>query len=145
MGSFNIVSAAASGRKKILDLGTDTALTLSNAHNNAVILCGGATQAVTLGNASTYPVGWNVKFVINDETAVVTITGVADQMIGHVITGADNQKRQLQPTSAIAFDVIIFTAGGLKGDWVEIICISSGLFHVRGDCRVIDKITCTSP
>ena len=138
-------SAANRGRNKVLDLGTATALTLAARHTNTIILCGGATQAVTLPNANTLPVGWNVKFVVNDETAVVTITGVADQCIGHVVTGGDNQNRQLQPTSASLFDKIIFTAGGLKGDWVEITCITSGLFHVSGDCRVIDKITCTSP
>ena len=145
MGSLAFRSAALADKKKITDLGTTTALTLTAGHTNTVFLCGGATQAVTLPNANTLPVGWNVKFVVNDETAVVTITGVADQCIGHVVTGGDNQNRQLQPTSASLFDKIIFTAGGLKGDWVEITCITSGLFHVSRDCRVIDKITCTSP
>jgi len=138
-------SAASHGRRRILDLGTDSALVLRPWHTNSIILCGGATCAVTLGDASTYPLGWNVKFVVNDETAGTTITGVADQMIGHVVTGHDNQNRQLQPTSAINFDRIIFTAGGLKGDWVELTCISSGLFWVNGDARTTDKITCDSP
>jgi len=138
-------SDASLGRRKVLDLGTDDALTLSEKHSNNIILCGGATCAVTLPNANTLPVGWNVKLVVNDETAVTTITGVADQMIGHVVTGHDNQNRQLQPPSAINFDVITFTAGGLKGDWVELVCISSGLFWVNGDSRTTDKITCTSP
>ena len=138
-------SSATTGRSKVIDLGTASALTLRRRHTNTVFLCGGATQAVTLGNANTYPIGWNVKFVINDQTAAVTITGVADQMIGHVVTGHDNQNRQLQPTTAINFDKILFTAAVLKGDWVEITCISDGLFHVRGDCRTTDKITCTSP
>jgi len=139
-------SSASVGRRKVLDLGTDSSLTLKPRHTNSIILCGGATCAVTLGNASTYPIGWNVMFVVNDETAVTTINGaVADQMIGHVVTGHDNQNRQLQPTSAINFDRIIFTAGGLKGDWVELTCISSGLFWVNGDARTTDKITCDSP
>jgi len=138
-------SAASHGRRRVLDLGTDTTLVLKPRHTNSIILCGGATCAVTLGDASTYPLGWNVKFVVNDETAGTTITGVADQMIGHVVTGHDNQNRQLQPTSAINFDVITFTAAGLKGDWIELVCISSGLFWVNGDCRTTDKVTCLSP
>jgi hypothetical protein len=138
-------SAAAKGRQKVIDLGTGTALTLAPKHSNTIFLCGGATQAITLPNANTLPAGWNVKFIVNDQTAAVTITGVADQCMGHVITGGDNQRRQIQPTSAIMFDKIIFTVNVLNGDWVEIICLDDGFFHVRGDCRVIDAITCTSP
>jgi hypothetical protein len=145
MGSFAFRSAATAGRKKIIDLGSDSTLTLGAQHANTVFLCGAAACAVTLPNANTLPVGWSVKFVINNETAAVTITGTADQCIGHVVTGGDNQRRQLQPTSPINFDKIILTDATLKGDWVEITCITSGLFHVRGDCRVVDKITCTSP
>ena len=138
-------SEASRGLAKVTDLGTDSGLTLEGRHTNGVFLCGGATCAVVLPNANTLSNGWNVKFILNDETAVVTITGVADQCMGHVVTGHDNQNRQLQPTSAILFDKIIFTAGAKLGDWVEIINLDSGFFHVRGDSRVTDKITCTSP
>ena len=138
-------SASAQGRQKVIDLGTGTALTLTPRHTNTIFLCGGATQAITLPNANTLPNGWHVKFILNDETAAVTITGVADQCMGHVVTGADNQNRQIQPTTAILFDKIIFTANALKGDWVEITCLDDGFFHVRGDCRVTDRLTCTSP
>jgi len=138
-------SEAGHGRSRVVDLEDDSTLVLKRGHTNTIFLCGEAACAVTLPNANTLPAGWNVKFVVNNETAAVTITGTADQCIGHVITGADNQRRQLQPTSAILFDKIILTDAALKGDWVEITCITSGLFHVRGDCRVVDKITCTSP
>mgnify|MGYP003658296729 FL=1 len=145
MGFRAGLSSATRGLQKVTDLGTVTALTLASRHTNTVFLCGGATQAITLPNANTLPNGWNVKFILNDETAAVTITGVADQCIGHVVTGHDNQNRQLQPTSAIRFEKIIFTGGAKLGDWVEIINLDSGLFHVRGDSRITDKITCTSP
>ena len=145
MGFSTGRSSAAIGKNEVTDLGSATALTLKRRHTNTVFLCGGATQAVTLPNANTLTAGWNVKFILNDETAAVTITGVADQCMGHVVTGHDNQNRQLQPTSAILFEVIIFTTNALKGDWVEITCLDDGFFHVRGDCRVTDKITCTSP
>jgi len=138
-------SAASNGRQRVRDLGSATSLTLKPRDTNTVFLCGAATNAVTLPNANTMPVGWNVRFILNNETAVVTITGTADQCIGHVVTAHDNQNRQLQPTTAILFDKIIFTAGAKLGDWVDIACISSGLYHISGDCRVTDKITCTSP
>ena len=139
------ISKTGRGIQNVIDLGTATALTLATRHTNTIFLCGGATQAVTLPNANTLPAGWHVKFILNDETAAVTITGVADQCMGHVVTGHDNQNRQLQPTTAILFEKIIFTTNALKGDWVEITCLDDGFFHVRGDCRVTDKITCTSP
>ena len=138
-------TAASHGRRRVLDLSDDDSLTLAKRHTNTIILCGEAACAVTLPNANTLPVGWNVKFVVNNATAAVTITGTADQCIGHVITGGDNQRRQVQPTSAILFDKIILTDATELGDWVEIICITSGLFHVRGDVRITDGATCTSP
>lgn len=145
MGFKSGPSAASRGRQKIIDLGTTTQLTMSAHHTNTIFLCGGATLGVSLPSASALPNGWNAKFICNDETAAVTITGVSDEMIGHVVTGGDNQNRQLQPTTAILFDKIVFTADVLKGDWVDITCLNSGSYHVRGDCRITDKITCTSP
>ena len=137
-------TAASHGRREILDLGTDSALVLTQGHTNTTILCGGATCAVTLPNANTLSVGWNVKFVVDDETAVTTITGVAEQCLGKVITGGDNAKRQLNPPTAILFDVITLAGGALVGDWCEITCITSGFFFVRGDSRVANAITCTT-
>ena len=67
-------SAASRGRQKVIDLEDSTTLVLKRTHTNTIFLCGGATQAVTLPNANTLPIGWNVKFVLNDETAAVTIT-----------------------------------------------------------------------
>jgi hypothetical protein len=64
-------------------------------------------------------------------------------MIGHVVTGADNNNRQLNPTSAADFEVITMTTSAVKGDWVRIFCDGTNYF-ISGDSRVTDAITCAA-
>jgi len=127
-----------------MDLGTDAALTLNDTYSGTIIMCGGATCAVTLPAPSALIAGWWCRFIVNNEAAAVTITGTADTIIGHVVTGPDNDERQLQPPSAGLMDVVSFTTAVLLGDWVELVCDGSQ-FHITGSSRIADAITVTSP
>ena len=131
-------------RNRIMDLGTDASLQLSDQHTGTIILCGGATCAILLPTPASLVAGWWCRFVINDETAAVTITGTADTIKGHICTGADNSNQQLQPTSSALSDVISFTTSVVFGDWVELTCDGSA-YYISGRSRVANAITLTSP
>jgi hypothetical protein len=127
-----------------MDLGTDASLQLKDQHTGTIILCGGATCTVQLPTPASLVAGWWCRFVINDETAAVTIMGVTDTIKGHICTGSDNTNQQLQPTSPALSDVISFTTNVVFGDWVELVCDGTA-YYISGRSRVTNAITLTSP
>jgi len=69
-------------------------------------------------------------------TNTTTITGAGtNELIGHTVTGGDNQNRQLQPQSAGVSDSVKLHTIAAQGDWVEITKIGSHFF-VCGDSRI---------
>ena len=132
---------ASSGLKKIIDLGDLTSFTLRPRHANTIFLCGEAENAVVLPAAASLPDGWTVMFVGHHATSATltnttTITGAGtNELIGHTVTGGDNQNRQLQPQSPGATDSVKLHTIAAQGDWVEITKIGSNFF-VCGDSRI---------
>jgi len=118
--------------------------TLLAKDSGMIYTVGAATSAITLPTVAIAGNGWFVEFWVNDNTAATTITAPGtDLMIGHVVTGADNNNRQLNPTSAADFEVITMTTSAVKGDWVRIFCDGTNYF-ISGDSRVTDAITCAA-
>ena len=148
MGFSRGPSAADRGLKKVIDMGDATALTLTNAHTNTIFLVGEAALAVVLPAAADLVNGWTAMFIGHHATSgtltnTVTITGAGtNELIGHTVTGADNQNRQIQPVSPAAKDVIKLHTVSAFGDWFEIIKIGSNFF-VCGDSRITDGIPLT--
>ena len=148
MGFRKGPSAADSGLKKIVDTGTDTALTLTDGHSGTIFLVGGAGLAVVLPAAADLQNGWNAMFVGFYEdsgtlTDTTTITGAGtNELIGHTVTGLDGGSgavgnRQLSTEGV--FDSVKLHSIGLKGDWVEITNIGSNYF-VTGDSRIVNAL-----
>jgi len=141
MGLSRGPGVAGSGRKKVINMGDATALTLSDSHTNTIFLVGEAALAVVLPAASGLRDGWNVRFIGHHATSATltnttTITGAGtNELIGHTATGADNQNRQLQPQSAGVSDSVKLHTIAAQGDWVDIIKIGSHFF-VTGDSRI---------
>ena len=108
-------------------------------------MCGEAANAVVLPAAASLPDGWTIRFVGHHATSATltnttTITGAGtNELIGHTVTGGDNQNRQLQPQSAGASDSVKLHTIAAKGDWVEITKIGSNFF-VCGDSRIINGL-----
>ncbi len=128
--------------ESIADKGANRTLLPSD--SGMIFTVGDATAALTLPTVSDAGNGWYVEFWVNDNTAATTITAPGtDLMLGHVVTGADNNNRQLQPTSAADFELITFTTSAVKGDWVSIFCDGTNYF-VCGDSRVNNGITCAA-
>ena len=129
------------GLRRVIDLGSLTSFTLEEKHSRAIFLCGEAANSVVLPAAAGLPDGWNVMFVGHHATSATltnttTITGAGtNELIGHTITGADNQNRQLQPQSPGVKDSVKLHTIAAQGDWVEIIKIGSNFF-VTGDSRI---------
>ena len=138
-------STAALGRKKIINTGTVTSLTLNNSHSNTIFLVGAVALAVTLPAAAGLQNGWTVKFIGEHATggtltATTTITGAGtNELIGHAVTGGDNGNRQLQPVNAGVKDNVKLHTTAARGDWVEITKIGSN-FLVFGSSRIADGL-----
>ena len=129
------------GLKRVTDLGALTSFVLRARHSNGIFLCGQAALSVTLPAAAGLPNGWTVRFIGHHVTSgtltnTVTITGAGtNELIGHTVTGGDNQNRQLQPQSPGATDSVKLHTIAAQGDWVEITKIGSNFF-VCGDSRI---------
>ena len=111
-----------------------------------IFTIGSATSTLTLPTLAAAGKGWWCRFVVNDETAAVTIVhnsgDSTNQMVGNVITGGDNTAMQLQPTTpGTAFDTICFTTAVIQGHFVEI-STDGVLRYVTGNSAVTDAITC---
>jgi len=118
--------------------------TLKAEESGMIYTVGVETAALILPTVSEAGNGWFIEFWVNDNTSATTVTAPGtDLMLGHVVTGADNNNRQLQPTSAADFELITFTTSAVKGDWVRIICDGTNYF-VYGDSRVNNGITCAA-
>ena len=135
------------GHKKVINLGDLEDFNLLAKHTNTIFLCGEAALAVVLPRATDLPNGWTVMFIGEHVTSATltnttTITGAGtDELIGHTVTGADNQNRQLQPQSATGVsDSVKLHTIAARGDWVEITAVGSGStgdnFFVCGDSRI---------
>jgi len=138
-------SAAEKGLKKVIDMGDDTALTLTRNHTNTIFLVGEAVLAVTLPAAATIPNGWTVKFIGHHATSATLTNTVTctcagtNELFGHCVTGGDNGNRQLQPVSAGAKDNIKLHTIAAKGDWFEITRCGAGYF-VFGRSRITNGL-----
>lgn len=119
-------------------------ITLSAADSGKCFLCGSATSAVTLPTVAAAQTGWFCEFWVHDETAAVTITAPGtDLILGHVVTGADNGNRQINPPTVIGTETVVLTTSAVKGDYVSIYCDGTNFF-IRGSSRVTDAITCAA-
>jgi hypothetical protein len=131
--------------KRVFDLGARTSFVLRARHTNTIFLCGEATNAVTLPAAANLPDGWTVMFIGHHATSATltnttTITGAGtNELIGHTVTGPDNQNRQLQPETAGAKDSVKLHTIAARGDWVEITKIGSNFF-VCGSSRITNGL-----
>ena len=141
MGFRAGAGSGGSGLITVIDMGDDTALTLTPEHSNTIFLVGEAALAVTLPAAATIPNGWNVKFIGHHATSAtltntttITCAGT-NELFGHCVTGADNGNRQLQPVSAGAKDDIKLHTIAAKGDWFELTRCGAGYF-VFGRSRI---------
>ena len=134
-----------SGLITVIDMGDDTALTLTPEHSNTIFLVGEAALAVTLPAAATIPNGWTVKFIGHHATGgtltnTTTITGAGtNELIGYTVTGGDNGNRQLNPPTAGAKDNVKLHTIAAKGDWVEITKVGSN-FLVFGRSRIANGL-----
>jgi len=133
------------GLKRVIDLAALTSFSLRARHTNTIFLCGEAALAVALPAAAGLPDGWTVRFVGHHVTSgtltnTVTITGAGtNELIGHTVTGGDNQNRQLQPATAGVKDNVKLHSIAAGGDWVEITKIGSNFF-VYGDSRITNAL-----
>ena len=117
---------------------------LSRTDSGMIYTVGTVTTSVTLPTVADATNGWHVEFWVNDETAATTITAPGtDLILGHVVTGADNNNRQINPASVIDTEVVTLTTSAVKGDWVRIFCDGTNYF-ISGDSRVNDAITCAA-
>jgi len=137
----------ASNRLKVENL-TATAKTVDVADCGTIFTVGAAATAVVLPLLSSAGKGWWCRFVVNDETAQVTIaqhaSDTANQMVGHVKSFTDNAAVQLSPANeGDAFDLITITADAVQGDFVEVYTDGT-LWYVSGEsCSgAADCITC---
>ena len=117
---------------------------LSRADSGMIYTVGTITTSVTLPTVADATNGWHVEFWVNDETAATTITAPGtDLILGHVVTGADNNNRQINPATVIATEVVTLTTSAVNGDWVRLFCDGTNYF-ISGDSRVNNGITCAA-
>ena len=118
--------------------------TLTGVDSGMIFTVGAQTTAITLPTVAAAGNGWFVEFWVNNETAATTITAPGtDLILGHVVTGADNANRQINPPTVIATEVITLTTSAVNGDWVRLFCDGTNYF-ISGDSRVTDAITCAA-
>ena len=134
-------------RKKVEDL-TATTKTVEVSDCGTIFTVGAAATAVTLPLLANAGKGWWCRFVVNNESAAVTIaqhsSDTANQMVGHVKTFSDNAVPQLSPqTEGTAFDLITLTDACVQGDFVELYTDGT-LWYVEGESCAsgADIITC---
>ena len=137
----------ASNRLKVENL-TATAKTVDVADCGTIFTVGAAATAIVLPLMSSAGKGWWCRFVVNNETAEVTIaqhaSDSANQMVGHIKTFTDNAAVQLSPaTEGTAFDLITLTDAVVQGDFVEVYTDGT-LWYVSGESCAsgADIITC---
>ena len=117
---------------------------LARADSGMIYTVGTITTSVALPTVANAGNGWYVEFWVNDNTAATTITAPGtDLILGHVVTGADNNNLQLNPASVIDTEVITLTTSAVKGDWVRLFCDGTNYF-ISGDSRVNNGITCAA-
>mgnify|MGYP003123733732 CR=1 FL=1 len=118
--------------------------TLEPHDSGKIFTVGAYTVSVTLPTVGVAGNGWFVEFWVNDNSAATTITAPGtDLIIGHVVTGADNNNRQLNPATVIDTEVVTLTTSAVKGDWVRLFCDGTNYF-ISGDSRVNNGITCAA-
>ncbi len=132
-------------RRKVEDL-TATAKTVDVSDCGTIFTIGAAATAVTLPLLAKAGKGWWCRFVVNNETAQVTIaqhgSDTANQMVGHILSYADGAAPVMVPQggAGVAFDLVTFVNTVVQGDWVEF-WTDGTLWYVEGATRIADGIT----
>jgi len=118
--------------------------TIKAEESGMIYTVGVETAALTLPTVAEAGNGWFMEFWVNDETSATVITAPGtDLIIGHVVTGADNNNRQLKPSSNIQTETVTLTTSAKAGDWVKLFCDGTNYF-ISGDSRVNNGITCAA-
>jgi len=108
-----------SGLKLNIETITEDNKTLTAADSGTRFLFGSvSTGTITLPTVATAGSGWHCEFWLTTEGEETTITAPGtDLILGHIVTGADNNNRQLQPTATgnAPFEAIVITTNAKKG------------------------------
>jgi len=136
----------AAQRRKVEDLATAGNYSVQVADCGTMFTIGAAATTVVLPLMANAGKGWWCRFVVNNETASVTIaqhaSDTANQMVGHILSYGDAAAPVMVPQAAAgtAFDLVTFVDTVLQGDWVEF-WTDGTLWYVEGATRVADGIT----